>query len=409
MLRNLSVLLLVISLGLISCSKKDPNVNLKNTLRVDIEMEPPTLDPVLAEDAYAFRVVNDLFAGLVDWDQSNKPIPGMAKSWNISPDGMIYTFHLRRNLKFSDGTPITANDFVYSWQRVIDPKTASPYNFLLKSIVNASNIADGKLPPNKLGVRAIDNYTFVVNLAYPNNAFLSYITVPDVFVVPQHTIEKYGNTWTTPEHIVTSGAYTLKEHVLNGHILAEKNPNFYDAAQVRINNIEYFPYTDVNVSLANYKTNSLDTTWQNVPVDQYANLKHKYPNEMHTVQWERLDFLVFNMKSPKYADNIKLRQALTIAIDRNVIVNNVLKSGQIPLYSVVTPTIENGLYKDVKYSWANLPNNQQIKQAKQLYKEAGYSLKNPLKLTLSYRTNDLYKKVAIAISSMWYSALGVQV
>ncbi|MFN8769536.1 MAG: peptide ABC transporter substrate-binding protein [Neisseriaceae bacterium] len=372
-------------------------------------MEPPTLDPALAEDAYAFRVINDLFAGLVDWDQSNKPIPGMAESWTISPDKKTYTFYLQKNLKFSDGTPITANDFVYTWQRVIDPATASPYNFLLKDIVNANTIANGKMPPNKLGVKAIDNLTFVVNLEYPNNAFLSYLTVPTLFVVPKHVIEKYDKKWTLPKNMVTSGAYTLKEHVLNGYILTEKNPYFYEAAIVRIENVEYFPYADVNVSLANYKTNSLDTTWKSVPVDQYSTLKAQYPKEMHVNQSERVEFLAYNMKLPKYANNIKLRKALSMAIDRNILVNQVLKSGQIPLYSVVTPTIEQGKYKEVKYHWSKLTNDQVIQNARELYKEAGYSNSHPLNVTLSYKTNDLYKKVAIAVSSMWSNVLGVKV
>lgn len=404
------LLCIIVALSIGACGiKQSSTPNKTSTLRVDIGMEPPTLDPALAEDAYAFRVVNDLFGGLVDWDQSNRPIAGMAESWDVSADGKTYTFHLRKNLKFSDSMPITANDFVYSWQRVINPKTASAYNFLLKGIINADSIADGKLAPDKLGVKAIDNNTFVVHLKYPNNAFLSYITVPDVFVVPRHIIEKYGHAWTDPRNIVTSGAYILKEHVLNGHILVEKNPNFYAAQKVKIDNVDYFPYNDVNVSLSNYKTNALDTTWQNVPIDQYAALKARYANEMHTVQWERLEYLVFNMQLAKYASNIKLRQALSMAIDRDVLVNNVLKSGQMPQYSVVTKTIDNGSYKNIVYNWSTLSAAKRIARARQLYKEAGYSAKNPLKINLSYRTNDLYKKVAIGIASMWGSVLGANV
>lgn len=396
---------------LIACGNSsiyDSQANLKNTLRVDIGMEPPTLDPALAEDLYAFRVINDLFAGLVDWDQSNRPIPGMASSWTISPDGKSYTFHLRNDLKFSDGVPITANDFIYSWQRLVDNKTASPYNFLLKNVVNANAIISGKLDKTQLGVKAIDDYTLEVQLEYPNNAFLSYLTVPDTFVVPRHVIDKYGKDWTSPKHIVTSGAYLLTEHVLNGHLRAIKNHNFYAAKQVKIDNIEYFPYMDINVSLANFKTGTLDTTWQNVPVDKYHRLKQDYPHELHTVQWERIEYLVFNMQLAKYANNLKLRQALSLAVDRNALVNEVLKSGQSPLYSVVSPTIENGTYRDIKYTWSNLSNQNRLKKARQLYKEAGFSDKNPLKLSLSYRNNDLYKKVSLSLAAMWSNSLGVK-
>lgn len=401
---------LIISCMLFSaCSNKQEVSNDANTLRVDIGMEPPTLDPALAEDAYTFRVVNDLFAGLIDFDQTNKPIAGMAESWEISPDGKTYTFHLHENLKFSDGTPITAKDFVYSWQRLIDPKTACAYSFLLKSIVNAQEILSGKLSSDKLGVEAVDNNTFRVKLDYPNNAFLSYMTVPDVFVVPRHIIQKYGNDWTNPKHMVTSGAYTLKEHVLNGYILAAKNPYYYNASNVKINRIKYFPYVDVNVALANYKTGVLDTTWQNVPIDQYKSLKRQYMSELHTVTWERLEFLNFNMTLPKYANNLKLREALSMAIDRDILVKNVLKSGQRTLYSVVTPTIEAGKYAKIKYEWQSLSREKRLAKARQLYKAAGYSNKNPLKVTLKYKTNDLYRKVAISIAAMWSDELGVDV
>jgi len=402
-----------ISLLLVCCNDKAAHTdytpsNAQNTLRVDIGMEPPTLDPALAEDSYTFRVINDLFAGLVDWNQSNQPIPGMASSWSISADGTTYLFHLRHDLKFSDGQAIHAADFVYSWRRLVNPKTASPYNFLLKSVVNAPLIMQGKLNPQQLGVRALNDYDFEVKLAYPNTAFLSYITVPSTFVVPQHIIEKYGKEWTSPKHIVTSGAYVLTEHVLNGHMRAVQNKQFYAASQVHINSIEYFPYMDINVSLANFKTGALDTTWQNVPVDQYQRLRQQYPNELHTVLWERIEYLVFNMQLAKYANNPKLRQALSMALDRDVLVSHVLKSGQRPLYSVVSSTIDGGRYASLQYNWSHITMTERIKKAQQLYKEAGFSDKNPFKLTLSYRNNDLYKKVALSLAAMWSSNLGVK-
>lgn len=380
-----------------------------NTLYVDIVNEPGSIDPALAEDWSSYRVVNDLFAGLVDFDQTNKPIPGMASTWDISPDGKIYTFHLRNNLKFSDGTPITANDFVYSWQRLVNPATTSPYNFILKDVVNANEIMQGKLPITALGVTAPSPDTFIVSLIHPSHAFLSYITLPNTFVVPKHIIQKFGKTWTEPKHIVVSGAYLLKERVLNGHITTEKNPNYYDANNVEIAQVKYFPYTDTNTSIANYKTGSLDTTGQTVPIDQYQKLKTQYPIELHTVPWERIDFLNFNMDLPKYAKNLNLRKALSMAIDREIISKQVLNAGQEPLYSIVSPTIENGEYADIKYDWSRLTRHTQILMAQKLYKEAGYDTKHPLTITLKYKTNDLYRKVATAIASMWKEILGVNV
>ena len=393
----------------VACSKGGSVTDNATTLRVDVGTELPTFDPALAEDGNTYRVINDLFAGLVDFDQANRPIPGMAQSWDISPDGKIYTFHLRNNLKFSDGTPITANDFVYSWRRLIDPKTGSSYAFLLKDVLNGQKIIDGKEQPERLGVIALDPNTFVVHLEHPTNAFLSYITTPNVFVVPQKVIEKYGQNWTKPENMVTSGAYVLKEHVVNGYVLASKNLNYYAESGVKITNVKYFPFTDTNASLANFKTGALDTTWQNVPIDQYTQLQKQFPDELHTFKWERMDYINLNFQLPKFANNIKLRQALAMAINREDLTKLVLGAGQVPLYSVVTPTIENGKYADVNYSWSKLPHEKQIAMAKELYKEAGYGPNNPLTVTIKYQTNDLYKKVMISIMSMWQETLGVKV
>ena len=411
------VLMTMLSLALVACSNNNnspaainyANTPVAHTLRVDIGAEIPTFDPALAEDGYTYRVVNDLFAGLVDFDQSNRPIPGMAKNWEISSNGLTYTFHLRDGLRFSDGSPIKASDFVYSFQRLINPQTGSSYAFLLKDVQNGTDIIAGKSPATRLGVSAPDPKTVIIKLSHPTNAFLSYLTVPNVFVVSQANIAKFGESWTQPQNMVTSGAYTMKDHVLNGYILVQKNPEYYQESAVHIQYVKYFPFVDANASLSNYKTGALDTTWQNVPIDQYASLKKQYPHELHTFKWERIDYLNFNMQSAKYANNLKLRQALTLAIDRQSLTDIVLAAGQNPLYSVVTPTIENGKYADIGYSWANLAKAKRIAEARELYKEAGYSAKNPLTINLKYQTNDLTKKVMLAVMSMWQDTLGVKV
>ncbi len=401
--RNLFCVLIVGLISISSCSKKSAI----DTLLVDINAEPASLDPQKAEDAQEFRVTNDLFAGLVDYDQTNKPIPGMASSWDISDDGKTYTFHLRPSLKFSDGTPITANDFVYTYKRLVDPRTASAYNFLLDGVVNGDDIIKGAKPSSSLGVSAPEPQTFIVNLVRPMNEFLTYITANGVSVVPQKAIEQFGPAWTDPKNIVTSGAYILKEHVLNGYIEAEKNINYYDANNVHINKIKYFPYVDTNVSLSNYETNNLDTTWKNIPIDRLASIKEKYKDELHVTPSERSIHLSFNLKLPKYANNIKLRKALSMAIDRDVLTKEVLKSAQQPLYSIVTPTIENGKYADTKYEWASWSRDKQIKEAKKLFVEAGYGPNHPLNVSISTYTNDQNKKICLAIAAMWKSVLGV--
>ena len=376
-----------------------------NVLRVDINTEPPTLDPLILQDAVSARVVYDLFTGLVDFDQSDNPIPGMAKSWDISPDGKTYTFHLRDGLKFSDGSPITAKDFVYSWRRGADPKTAAPYNYEFELLVNGKAITKSEMPVDKLGVKAIDDGTLQVSLVNPMPSFLQVLTLPIFFVVPEKTIEKYGNDWLNPENIVTSGAYTLKEHVVKGHILTVKNPNFYDAANVKIEQVKYFPIEDTNTSASMFRSGSLDSTWT-VPIDQLKQLKDQYPNEFKLVGQEATYYYSLNMLVPALGNSLELRQALSMAVDRDVLTKDVVPY-QVALYSFVTATVNNGEYKTPVVPWATLPRDQQIAQAQELYKKAGYSASNPLKETISYDTKDENKKVALAVASMWKSVLGV--
>ena len=387
-------------------SSDENNSHPKDMLRVDVGDEVPTLDPQIGQDTTSARISYDLFSGLVDFDQKNNPIPGLAEKWDISSDGKTYTFHLRKGLKFSNGTPITSKDFVFSFQRLVDPKVASPYNWLLSNVVNGSDIIKSKMPNTQLGVSAPDDYTFVVKLVNPDPTFIARCTMPNLVVVPRDIINKYGDKWTNTENIVGSGAYMLTEHVVKGYILAVKNPNYYDAKNVAIDKVKFFPYTDTNASVASYKSGGLDTTWQSLPVDQYKALKTEYPKEVHSVLQEAIYYYDFNMKSPEIKGNLKLRQALTMAIDRATLVDQVLSQGQPALYSNATPTVENGQYANVKYDWSTLPYDKQLAQAKELFKQAGYGPEHPFKVNISYNTNDLHKKAALAVASMWTSAFG---
>ena len=391
---------------LCSCTKSHES-HPRDTLRVDLGSEPATLDPQLAEDISASRVLFDLFAGLVDFDQTNKVIPGLASSYDVSPDGKTYTFHLRHHLKFSNGLPITAHDFVYSWSRVVDPDTASPYGFLLDNVVNGAAIIHGKLPPEALGVSAPDRYTFVVHLVSPDPVFIRYCTRPNLMVVPENVIARYGADWTKPQHMVTSGAYTLKQHIVDGYILVQKNPHYYDAATVHIDRVKYIPYVDIHTALDAYKAGDIDVA--NVPLDATEQMKRTHTKELHIVHLEGVYYLDYNMKLPLFANNPKLRQALSMAIDRNVLVHDVLRQNQIPLYSFATSTIEGGKYSGLNYDWAKLTEDQRNTVAKQLYADSGYGPTNPLHITITYNTSELNKKVMLTIASMWEKSLGVKI
>lgn len=401
---NLLISGVLILFCMVSCSKKQPTTH--DTLRIDLGGDIVSFDPQKMVDAYTFRVLSDLDEGLVSMDQANNPIAGMAESWQISPDGKQYIFHLRHDLRFSDGVAITASDFVYSWQRLANPKTGG-FSFVLDHLKNATEIFSGKLSPDKLGVKALDNYTLQVDLASPDPAFLSKCTAVFTTVVPKHVIEAYGESWATATHIVSAGAYKVTDRVVNGAIKLRKNDFYYDAKNVKIAKLEFIPFQDRNAALAAYKAGNIDIT-DNLPIDQSAKLKQEYATEFNTVSMEGITFYSLNIRIKKL-QNKDLRQALSMVIDRDILTNDILANGTKPLYGYVTATIDNRAYKDLVYKWSELPYSERVKIAKQLYAKTGYTSQKPLELNLLYDNNDASRKVALAISDMWHNTLGVKV
>lgn len=394
---------------LTSCSNKSTETTKqdKSIITVDLGSDVATVDPQLAEDSQSHRVTNDLFEGLTTSSQSNQIVAGLADKWDISPDGKTYTFHLRNGIKFSDGTPITANDVVYTYRRLVNPKVSSPYNMLLTNVVNGKAIIQNKKPITSLAVKALDKNTVEIILERPDPSFLAITSLWNLGIVSEANVTKFGVSWTDPKNMITSGAYKLDERIIKGHILESKNPNYYDSNNVAIEKVQFLPIEDTNSSLSQYKSGGLDITYS-LPVDQYKAVKETLADQEHTVSLEAIYYYDFNMTLPKFKNNPKLRQALSMAVDRNILVKDVLGQGQVPLYSYVTNTIEDGKFAGLDYSWSKLPREKQIAEAKQLFKAAGYDDSHPLQITINYNTNDLHKKVALAISSMWQQTFGVK-
>ncbi len=399
--------LALIAGGISACSKSKSTSSgsHKDMIVVDNGEDAPTLDPALAQDTQSSRVIYDLFEGLTSFDQKMQTIPGLAETWDISKDQLTYTFHLRPDIKFSDGTPITANDVVFSLQRLVDPKTGSPYNMLGSNIVNGQAIIDKKLPVNSLGVVALDKNTVEIKLVHPDASFLAICAMPNLSIISKANLNKYGNDWTQPGKMVNSGAYKLTERVIKGYILLSKNSYYYDAKDVSIKQVKFMPIVEYSSSLNQYKSGNIDITYS-LPIDQYKTIKRQMPTEEHTVTQEGLYYYDLNMTLPKFRDNPKLREALSMAVDRNALVKVVLGQDQTPLYSYVTETIEAGKFAGINYDWANWSRDKQIAKAQQLFKEAGYGANNPLEISISYNTNDLHKKVALAVGSMWQEVFG---
>jgi len=376
-------------------------------LRIGNGSEPQTLDPQISENTQDSHIERDLYEGLVVIDKDGKVAPGQAESWTLSPDGLTYTFKLRAGLKWSDGTPLTADDFVYSWQRSVDPATGSKYSFLFYPIKNAEDIANAKNKDIKsLGVRAVDPQTFEVTLKAPTGYFLKLIGHARFLPVNKAAITKFGPQFTRPGNLVTNGAFMLKEWTPQSRIVAVKNPNYWDAANVKLSEVDYYPIENQNEELKRYRAGELDVT-NEVPSDQVDFIRKDLPGELKIVPYLGSYYMGFNLEKPPFKDNLKLRQALSMVIDREAIVSKITKTGEQPAYSWVPPGIAG--YQSQFVDWKDMPMPERIAKAKELYKEAGYGPDKPLNLEIMYNTSENHKKIMIAIAAMMKQALGVNV
>ncbi|WP_109077581.1 ABC transporter substrate-binding protein [Aggregatibacter kilianii] len=363
--------------------------------------EPQSFDPHKTEGIPEAEVAYQLFEGLVTTDSDGNLIPGVAESWENTPDYKTWTFHLRKDAKWSNGEPVTANDFVFAWRRLVTPATASPYASFLDylQVENAQDIIDGKKKPEELGVEAKDDHTFVVRTSNPVPYAVGLTTHQSLLPLPQKTVEKFGDAWVKKENIVGNGAYKLKNHVINEKIEFERNPQYWNDKETQINNATFLAIENSSTDVARYRAGDLDITNYALPPEQFAKLKKEIPDEVFTARTLSTYLYEINHTKAPFND-IRVRKALNLALDRNVITDKVLGQGQTPTY-VFTPTYiaEGELIQQPAYS--KEPMAQRNEEAIKLLEEAGYSKANPLKFTILYNTNENHKKVAIAAASMW--------
>lgn len=368
----------------------------------------PTLDPQLNEDVSGSDILRDLFEGLTNQDADGNTIPGVAESWEASEGNTVYTFNLRDNAKWSNGDPVTAHDFVYAWRRAADPATASPYSWYidLMSIKNGSEVLAGDVAPDQLGVEAVDDHTFKVTLSQPLPYFVAMTTHATVFPTHQATIEAHGDQWTRPENMVSNGAYKLTEWVLKERTTRERNEMYWNNDATILDKVVTLVINDENVALTRWRAGELDRT--EVPSGQYPRLKEELPDEAHSFPRLCNYYYTFNLSDsgPEAFKDVRVRKALSYAVDRDVIVENVLQGGQFPAYTF-TPGATAGF--DVpNVDFANMTQAERDAKAKELLAEAGYGADNPLKFDMLYNTSEGHKKIATAIAAMWKQKLGVE-
>lgn len=371
--------------------------------------EFPTLDPQLNEETAGFSVIRDLFEGLMSQDENGELVPGVATGLAASNGNKTYTFTLRQNAKWSNGDPVTAHDFVYSWRRAASPETASPYAWYveLSSIENAAEIIAGGMAPETLGVRAVDDFTLEVNLSQSLPYFPAMTTYATLFPTHQKTVETYGADWTKPENIVSNGAYVLTEHVPGEYHTRKKSPAYWDSDNVFFESVTGLVISDENIALTRYLAGELDRT--GVPTGQFPSLKDKYPTEATSVPLLCTYYYWINhtaSANPALKD-VRVRTALSLALDRDVMVNAVLKGGQYPAYHFTHVATAGFEAPDIDYG--RLSQEERDARAQSLMAEAGYAEDSPLELTLIYNTSEGHKRIATVVSQMWKQKLGVAI
>ncbi|MBI6549015.1 ABC transporter substrate-binding protein [Xenorhabdus lircayensis] len=366
--------------------------------------EPASLDVDKVEGNVAINIINDFFDTLVSTDKEGNIVPKLATSWETK-DNKTWVFHLRKGIKWSDGTPITAHDVVFSWRRLTDSKTLSPYGsyFVDASVVNAKEILAGQKKAEELGVKALDDSTLVVTLEKPVGYFLHMLAFPITVPISEKIVEKYGEKWTQPEFFVSSGAFKLSEWIVNEKIVGVRNLYYWDNKNTVINKVTYLPISSDTSDLNRYLAGEIDITFT-IPLETFASLKKSIGSQVHISPILSTYYYAFNNKKPPFND-ARVRQALGLALNREIIAYKVVAQGQIPAYTILPLGIGGFKFKQPDYeSWTQA---QRIEKAKQLLNQAGFNKEHPLVFNLVYNSSEIHKKIAIAAASMWKKNLGV--
>ena len=371
------------------------------------EQEPETLDPQKSSSAGPLAIDRDLFTGLLTLDAEEKVVPGVAQSWEIAPDGLTWTFHLRADAKWSNGEPLTADDFVYSFRRLVDPATAAADPSDLTQLQNFQAIVSGEEKDlTKLGVKAVDAHTLTLSLTAPRIALKFLLTDPQLFPLHKASIEQWGNAWTQPEHLIGNGPFMMKSWVPQAQIVVTKNPTFYDAASVKLDEVDWIVTEDLKAGLLRYRAGELD--WMRLTRQDLPWAKQNLPDQLRTADANGFTFIFFNMKQgplagPAHKD---LREALNLAIDRDVLVTKIDPRGEKPAYGIIPPITSDYTPQHMPLMDMTMP--ARLAKAKALMTAAGYGPDHPLTLKLSYTTDDNTRQILLAVAAMW-KPIGVDV
>ena len=363
--------------------------------------EPESLDPAYVESVNAAEIACDLFEGLTATDHHGNVVPGVAESWKQT-DATTWVFKLRKTAVWSNGQPVTADDFVYAWRRFVDPKTASKIaSTYAVYLLNGLDVVGGRKPVADLGVKAIDPQTLEVKTAGPVPFLLQVLSVAQFVPQPKAAIEKFGKDRTKPGNLVGNGAFVLKDWQVNSKVVVEKNPKYWDAANVQLTRVTFLCVEDGNADLKLYQSGEEDFMEQLAP-GAYVPLKAQYPKEMHNGPLLGIRYYALNNDDPLLKD-VRVRKALSMVIDRDILSTKVTADGQAPLYGLAVKGL--AAIGQTRYDWADWPMDKRVAEAKKLLVEAGVKPGTQLKFT--YNNNDYHKKMAIFAASEWKTKLGL--
>ena len=405
-MKPLSLLVCLILLALLAaCGGASDRQAPTNTLQRGLSSDPETLDLHKARSTQAADVLRDLGEGLVGYTATGELVPAAAESWELSDDGLVYTFQLREELRWSNGEPVTARHFVDGMRRLVNPATAAFYAQMLTSIENADGIISGDIPVSMLGVEAPDEKTLVLRLTQRTPYLLSLLTHPSTFPVHTPSLEAHGESHARPGRLVTNGAYRLEAWVPGSLIVLKRNEYYWNNAGTAIDAVNYHVMVNNAAELNRYRAGDLHIT-NTVPADSFQQVREAYGDQLRVAPYLAVYYYGFNLSKPPFKDNLPLREALSMAIDREQLTTTVTGRGEQPAYSWVPPGVDN--YSPAQVGFVALDKEERERLARVRYKEAGYGPDNPLQVEVRYNTSDLHRKVAVAVQSMWREVLGVE-
>ncbi|MBA3520846.1 MAG: peptide ABC transporter substrate-binding protein [Rhizobiales bacterium] len=366
--------------------------------------EPESLDPHKTSTVYEAHILRDVFEGLIMQDANADIIPGAAESWTVSDDGTVYTFKIRQDANWSNGDPVTADDFIYAFQRLQNPETAAEYASMLYVVKGAEEVNTGKGKPEDMGLKAIDAKTLEVTLKAPTPYFLEMLTHQSTYPVHKASIEALGADWVKPGQMVSNGAFTLTEWVPNDHIKIVKNPGYHDAENVKLDEVNYFPTEDRSTAIKRFEAGELDSN-DDMPTEQLADIRTKFGEQVHIGPY--LGTYYYSIKWDKEPwSNVKLRNAISMAIDRDFLAEKVWTNSMIPAYGMVPPGVEG--YAPATADYAEMSQIDREDEAAKILAELGYGPDKPLKLEIRYNTSENHKNTAVAIQEQ-LKPLGIEV